>query len=66
MRERLATRLAALRTCAGESCLLQPALEPKLKLDRGRHNGKNCVDPRIRAGFEGADGPEIAERRVLR
>ena len=60
VRERLATRLAALRTCAGDSCLLKPALEPKLKLDRGRHNGKNCVDARIKAGFEGDDKAEIA------
>jgi len=61
VRERLAARLAELRACEGASCLARPELKPKLKLDRGRHNGKNCVEARVRVSFKGADKAEIAE-----
>ncbi len=56
VRQRLVTRLAALRTCAGRSCRTTPALRLELKSDKGR---KRCSEPPVRANFAGGDRPEI-------
>jgi N-acetylglucosamine-6-sulfatase len=55
IRERLATRLASLAACAGQSCLFRPELEPELEAGEGG----SCVEPRVRASFAGADKSEI-------
>ena len=60
MRARLATRLAALRTCAGDSCLLKPDVKPRYTLKRDRSGGQSCVRPRMKIEFEGAEAPEVA------
>jgi N-acetylglucosamine-6-sulfatase len=55
VRQRLVTRLAALRTCAGRSCRTAPALRLKLKSDKGR---RRCSEPPVRASLAGGDRPE--------
>ena len=42
----LATRLASLRSCAGETCRTKPALEMKLPRHIEIENGHSCRDPR--------------------
>jgi N-acetylglucosamine-6-sulfatase len=59
VRERLETRLDALRTCAGPSCRRQPALRLELEFDRGP---RKCARPPVIARVEGDDVGEV--RRV--
>ena len=56
VRQRLVTRLAALRTCAGRSCRTAPALRLELKSDKGP---RRCSEPPVLAGLAGGDRPEI-------
>jgi hypothetical protein len=55
VRQRLVTRLAALRTCAGRSCRTAPALRLELKSDKGH---RRCSEPPVRASLAGGDRPE--------
>jgi arylsulfatase A-like enzyme len=57
VRQRLVTRLAALRTCAGFSCRQRPALRLELDFDRGR---RGCARAPVRARVRGNDVPETA------
>jgi arylsulfatase A-like enzyme len=55
----LASRLASLRTCAGESCRTQPDLRLKLPKSK-RENGQSCRDPRdFTARLRGAAAADL-------
>jgi N-acetylglucosamine-6-sulfatase len=70
VRQRLVTRLAALRTCAGASCRERPDLRLDLDYARG---AKKCARPPLEARVRGGDVPRtesveffVGSKRVVR
>jgi hypothetical protein len=56
VRQRLTTRLGALRTCSGFSCRTRPSLRRVIEFDRGP---KGCADPPVVARIAGNDVRQV-------
>lgn len=61
VRQRLVTRLAALRTCAGVSCTRTPSLRLRLQSKHRRQNGHRCSQPPVEASVLGDDAGGLVE-----
>ena len=63
VRQRLAARLAALRSCAGSSCRTRPALRRKLKFKKGPNR---CAKTPVKLRIKGDDVDQVDRIEVFR
>ena len=61
VRQRLVTRLAALRTCAGVSCTRTPGLRLRVQSKHKRQNGHRCSQPPVDVSVLGDEAGGLVE-----